>query len=726
MDMDQQQAEMNLENIDQSLPKNTKCIYHGLKQAEFDERYQKLSKVSTSFRDKIKTTFQCSRGRVLALTEKYLPCVNVCRSYKVRDYLLGDIISGLSVGVMAIPQSLGYARLAQTPAILGLYTSFFPIIIYFFFASSRHVSLGMMALNSLVISSAIGGLEGSMFTSISGNGTNDSNVQVIHQTEEETKVLVAVSISFMAGLILVAMSIFRLGFIVSYMSEAFVSAYLAASNIRVLTHQVRDILGVTTKRHTGIFEYFFYVADICCNLPRTNLIQLAMSIVALMLLYGVKRFINERYRSKLRVPIPIDIIVVILATILSYFGNLQEKFGVKTLQYIPQGMPSPMLPSVTYMQKYIFDAVMLAIISYMMVGMMAKLFSQRHNYSVDNNQELMATGLSCIGGAFFCSLAPSTSPPRCFLMESTGGRTQVTYLISALLALLTMLFIAPLFSALPVCILACIIIVACIPLFVHYIAWITYFKTDKYDFAIWIVTCFSTLIVSVEMGLLIGIGFSLVVVHFRMQRPHSTVLVQNQTDGIFLEDDLYRECHSRNDVALFRFESPLYFATLDVFKEQLFAKTVSVSYLKLKAKKNLSNANHEQHNGVSNNKANKIISNVDSGNVVGHLVEEIIVDVKSTEVIIGSHVDQEASNMSLLTPVKWIILDCSAITFLDTSGAKLLAHLYSEYSNFKITLALAECRHDIVEKLKKVDLCKQIVDQSLYPTIQDAVLSLTL
>jgi len=92
---------------------------------------------------------------------------------------------------------------------------------------------------------------------------------------------------------------------------------------------------------------------------------------------------------------------------------------------IPYGIPAPIIPSPKLMYSYWFEGFMLAIISYFMVVVVAILFAQRHNYSIDNNQELAATGLSCIVGAIFNSLAASTSPPRCFLMESAGGRTQV-------------------------------------------------------------------------------------------------------------------------------------------------------------------------------------------------------------------------------------------------------------------------------------------------------------
>lgn len=728
--------------------RNRKSTYHGLNLVEHSTRYGRVTEDSPSWRDACRAiAAKCTAKNFRTCIVGKVPAINVFRTYKLKQYIVGDIIAGMSVGVVTIPQSLGYALLAGVPAILGLYTSFFPVLVYFVFGSSRHVSMGTMALCSLIIKETVKkeSLRASSFLTVD-NTTVESNGSFTQ--EELGQISVAVSISFLAGIFQVAMGVFHLGFIVSYMAEPFVSGYLAASNLRVLTHQVRDMLGLGIfPGYSGPGDYFYSVYGILVSLPHVNLIQVLISVLTLTTLVLVKKCVNERFSSKLKVPIPIDIIVVVLFTLVSHFAGLKHRFSVKILETIPKGLPTVMLPSVDHMRNYAFDAFMLAIVAYMMVGMMAKLFSQRHNYAVDNNQELLANGLSCVGGAFFCSLAGSTSPPRCFLMETTGGKTQVAYLISAVLALLTMLLIAPLFQSLPVCVLSSIIFVACIPLFPHYVAFLGYWKTNKYDFAIWVFTAVTNLVLPVDIGLLIGMGFSLVLVHFQMQRPQQVKLYVNKEDEIFLDHKRYSNCQRLEDAVVFRFESPVYFATLDGFKEQLFSSTVSLSFLKSRA---------ANENGLMVIVTEDI---VDAGDVLplevmktsdGH-VDEIIqnetnlleqkpsTDSSNDNVIdaINSRNDlkevvlnekqNEGNPGKLEEPVPHnIIVDCSAISFLDTSGAKVLAQLHGEYSKFDIRFLLVNCCNNVVQQLEAVDQCKTLVTESVYPSIQDALVALNL
>lgn len=725
--------------------RNRKSTYHGLNLAEHNSKYGRMTEDSVGRQNACRAfTAKCTAQNFLKWIVDKVPAINIFRTYKLKQYIMGDIIAGLSVAVVTIPQSLGYARLAGVPPILGLYTSFFPVLVYFIFGSSRHVSMGTMALCSLIIAETVKKESQRSFFSIGDNATVESDGSFTR--EELGQISVAVSISFLAGILQIVMGIFHLGLIVSYMAEPFVSGYLCATNIRVLTHQIQDMLGLPYfKGYTGPGDYFYSVYGILINLPSVNLIQVLISILSLATLVLVKKCINERFSSKLKVPIPIDIIIVVIFTLASHFGHLEQKFNVKILKTIPKGMPTVMLPSADHMKNYAFDAFMLAIVAYMMVGMMAKLFSQRHNYAVDNNQELLANGLSCVGGAFFCSLAGSTSPPRCFLMETTGGKTQVAYLISAVLTLLTMLLIAPLFQSLPICVLSCIIFVACIPLFPHYVAWLDYWRTNKYDFAVWVFTVVTNLIVSVDIGLLIGMGFSLILVHFQMQRPQKVKLYVNKEDEICLDQKRYSNCQPVEDAVIFHFESPLYFATLDVFKEQLFSSTVSLSFLKSKA----ASVNGRVVVGAevvvdAGDMPLQVVTtggNVDEiiQNETNHLerkqssdnCKDNIIDVVSNQVDVKEVVKNEKSNegnqVKLDKPVPHnIIVDCSAIPFLDTSGAKLLAQLHSEYSKFDIRFLLANCCNNVIQQLKAVDLCKTLVMGSVYPSIQDALFALNL
>lgn len=648
-------------------------------------------------------------------------------------------MAGLSVGIVNIPQSLGYARLADVPVILGLYTSVFPVFVYFIFGSSRHVSIGTMALSCLVIAEAVKshGFQQPVFslneTSVSNEFMSDFTLEELHT------ISVAVSVSFLAGIFLILMSIFHLGFIVSYMAEPFISGYLGANCVRILTHQVRDMLGIApAKGYAGPGEYFYALSAMLYHLPSANLLQILMSVLCIATLVLVKKCINERFASIIKFPVPVDIIIVVIFTLASHFGRLEEKFGVKVLKTVPKGIPAMTIPSVKIMWSCVYDSFMLGIVSYMMVGMMAKLFGQRHNYPVDNNQELLANGLSAVFGAFFGSLAPSTSPARCFLMEATGGRTQVAYVISALLALLTMLVIAPLFESLPVCVLSCIIFVACMPLFPHLIAFLGYSKTDRYDLAIWLFTTVTTLIFSVDTSLLLGMGFSLVLMHFRMQRPATCELSINEDDMIFLDKKSYSKCAVKDRMAIFRFEAPIYFATLDVFKERLFRTTISLAYLK----------SQSVDDGSQMIPLPTVV--IDDTGVLLQLVKD---EGSPSEAVIQNELNHSELNSSAVEsrdgvgfaslpnrdnlidkdvvpdlqakrqlPTS-IVVDCSAVPFVDTSGAKLLAHLHGEYSNFNIRFLLANCCSDVIKQLKCIDQCKSLVSDSVFPSIQDVIVA---
>lgn len=723
-----------------SEPRSRKSTYHGLNYAEHDSRYGRLPEPALSWQNRCERLSSRLTSRNLAQwLQRRFPVFDVFRTYRFRKFVIGDIIAGLSVGIVNIPQSLGYARLADVPVILGLYTSVFPVFVYFIFGSSRHVSIGTMALSCLVIAEAVKS-HGFQQPAFSLNETSAYDEVISDFTLEELHAIsVAVSVSFLAGIFLILMSIFHLGFIVSYMAEPFISGYLGANCVRILTHQVRDMLGIApTKGYAGPGEYFYTLSAMLYRLPSANLLQILISVLCIATLVLVKKCINERFASRMKFPIPVDIIVVIIFTLASHFGQLEEKFGVKVLKTVPKGIPAMTIPSVEIMWNCIYDSFMLGIVSYMMVGMMAKLFSQRHNYPVDHNQELLANGLSAVFGAFFCSFTPSTSPARCFLMESTGGRTQVAYVISALLALLTMLVIAPLFESLPVCVLSCIIFVACMPLFPHLIAFLGYLKTDRYDLAIWLFTTVSTLMFSVDTSLLIGMVFSLILMHFRMQRPATCELSINEDDMIFLNKKRYSKCAVKEGMTLFRFEAPIYFATLDVFKERLSKTTISLAYLKSRSIDNGSQMIPLPTVIVDNTDIPlQLVENEGSPseaviqNELNHLEMNSSAIESRDGVPFSSPPDQDNHINKDVTPALQaekplptsIVVDCSAVPFVDTSGAKLLAHLHSEYSNFNIRFLLANCCGNVIKQLKRIDQCKNLVSDSVFPSIQDVIVA---
>lgn len=683
--------------------------YEGLTQAEFDEKYERIPEKKETLKETLRQKCECSKECVGRSLLSRFPVINMVRTYRFKEYILGDLVSGLSVGVMTVPQSMGYAILAQVPPIMGLYTSFFPVVLYCLFSSSRHVAIGTMALSSLIIASSVQTGSAHLQEKVD---QDLNNTDLVEELVAE-KITIAVSVTMMSGIILILMSLLKLSFIVSYIGEEFISGFLTGANLRVLTHQVKLMLGVDTKPRVGVLSWVYMVYDIFANITTANWMSIIIAALSMTSLIFVKYVINERFKDKLPVPLPIDLAVVIIATLASYYTDLQNNFGVDIVNYIPKGVPEPTLPSLKHMMEYLGDAFALAIVGYLLMYMMAVLFSKRHNYPCDPDQELFACGIANAFGGFFGCIGASSSPPRCFVMELTGGQTQLAYFISGILVLIIMLFLAPLLEALPICVLASIIFVACIPLFEQYRMCVTYWRTNKYDFSIWLVTCVVTLITTIDMGMAAGIIYSFVVTVYKTQRPHTATLVPSE-GGILIDSALYANIDKRlQGVKIFSYDGPVYFATVETFKKKLFEALPSPSALTKSnqvvfLQKKVESQEMEPLNGES--KMN--------GSQEKPEGEELEKNGDATVPLTfnnSAEADKDTPNT--------IIVDCSRIPFTDTPGAKTFAALYSEYDKVGVRFWLAACTEDIKAQFTRVPLCAELYSNALYPSIYDALIA---
>ena len=384
--------------------------HRGFNQEEFDKHHGRRVTKTGDWKSNFRKIFPANART--CITDRF-PVMKMASSYRCKDFIINDFLSGLSVALMAIPQSFGYARIANIPEIIGLYTSFFPVVIYFIFTTSKHVSLGTMALASLVIGSAVNTMQmpSESFNALRDNESlhdmnfvenlsSDALENLLKEKDDETKILLTVSLSCGAGLILLIMSFFKMGFIVSFMSDAFVSGFLAASTVRVLIIELKDILGIhPEKKHVGFCEFFMNTYEVFREIGGSNIIQVGISSLTLVALLIVKEYVNKRYKDKLKIPIPIEIFVVVVSIVATKFAGLESRFGVEVSTGIRSGLPSVVVPSFGLMYRNMLTSFLLAIICFMMVGMMAKMFAQNHGYQVDDNQVcvfgVIALKLSC-------------------------------------------------------------------------------------------------------------------------------------------------------------------------------------------------------------------------------------------------------------------------------------------------------------------------------------------
>ncbi|MEQ2312806.1 hypothetical protein AMECASPLE_034984 [Ameca splendens] len=246
----------------------------------------------------------------------------------------------------------------------------------------------------------------------------------------------------------ILLGVVRFGFVVTYLSEPLIRGYTTASACHVCVSQLKYLFGVTPTRFTGPFSIIYTVVEIFRLLPQTRIPELVVSLVSLTFLIVFKQ-INDCHKRKLPLPIPIELIVIITATIITYFCGLRSEYLIDVVGEIPSGLKAPHVPDTTLFSKIIVDAFTVAIVGYAITISLGKTFALKHGYKVDSNQELVAAGLcNAIGGLFQC-YAVTASLSRSLVQESTGGKTQVAGLVSSVIVLITVLKIGSLFEDLP-------------------------------------------------------------------------------------------------------------------------------------------------------------------------------------------------------------------------------------------------------------------------------------
>ncbi|NXU07533.1 S26A6 protein, partial [Buphagus erythrorhynchus] len=518
-----------------------------LSEAELEEVAQRKPPTKPSLYGCLRKT-RCSSSTAKSLLFRFLPFLRWLPRYPIKDWLLGDIVSGFSVGIMHLPQGLAYALLAGLPPVTGLYSSFYPVFLYFFFGTSRHNSVEVLvptfgSLPTLylfsgpfaVISVMIGSLTDSLLPSENFlESVNGSNATVNEELRDAARVELVATITVLTGIFQVALGLLQFGFVVTYLSDPLVRGYTTASSVHVLVSQLKNVFGVSQGEHSGPLSLFVTVIDLFKKLPDTNVGTLVTALIAMVAILIVKE-LNHKFAAKLPMPIPIELITIIVSTGISYGVNLNDKFGISVVGNIPSGLKPPVAPKISYFGQVAGNAFAIAVVGYAICISLGKIFALKHGYKVDSNQELIALGLSNFLGGFFQCFAISCSMSRSLVQESTGGNSQVAGVIASLVILVTILKIGELFRDLPKAILAAIIIVNLKGMFKQFSDLSTLWKSNRVDLLVWIVTFVATLLLNLDIGLAVSVAFGLLTVIFRTQLPHYSIL------GRVSDTDVYRD-----------------------------------------------------------------------------------------------------------------------------------------------------------------------------------------
>jgi SulP family sulfate permease len=469
--------------------------------------------------------------------ERYVPIVGTLRSYKRAD-LSGDLTAGLTTAIMLVPQAMAYAMLAGLPPIVGLYASTIPIILYAFFGTSRQLAVGPVAMVSLLVAGGVG----------VAAGADATPAQMVG---------LAVLLAGMVGVMQTAMGIFRLGFLVNFLSHPVVSGFTSAAALIIGFSQLKHLLGVDIPRSHHVHEILLGAVEKAGDI---NWITLAIGAAGVAVLLVGKKLMPR---------FPTALVVVGVSTVLVYALGLAGA-GVSIVGEVPAGLPGVALPafSLDAMQALWPTAVAISLVGFMESISVAKAFARKHRYELDANQELIGLGVANLGGALFGGYPVTGGFSRTAVNDQAGAKSGIAAIITAAFVIVTLLFLTPLFYYLPKAVLASIIMVAVFGLVdVKEVKHL--WHVSKSDLALLALTFAATLTLGIEAGIGAGVGASLLWFVVRTTRPHYAVLGKVPGTTTYKNLERYDDAKPVDGVVVLRFDAQFYFGNVTFLKEKL-------------------------------------------------------------------------------------------------------------------------------------------------------------
>uniref|UniRef100_A0A673KCI0 Solute carrier family 26 member 6-like n=1 Tax=Sinocyclocheilus rhinocerous TaxID=307959 RepID=A0A673KCI0_9TELE len=634
-----------------------------LDELKLDEVAQRQTEIQrSSIKEKICDSVRCSVGQWKIWILKWIPLLSWIPQYSVRENGLGDLVSGVSVGIMHLPQGCMKTDLR-----------------------SLNVP-GTFAVISIMIGSVSERLapDDHFLT----NGTNGS---VVMDTEarDVQRVKVAAATTLLCGIFQVLLGLVRFGFVVTYLSEPLVRGYTTGAATHVITSQLKYMFGVSPRRFSG----------------------------------------------------PLQLIYIIAGTLVSHYADLRAVNGVDVVGEIPSGLVPPRVPEVGFFSSVVGDAFAVAVVGYAISISLGKTFALKHGYKVDSNQELVALGLSNTIGGFFQCYSVTSSMSRSLVQESTGGKTQVAGMISAVIVFITVLKLGPLFEQLPTAVLSSIVFVNLKGMFMQCQDIPALWRSSRVDLLVWLVTFLCTVLLNLDLGLAASIIFTLLTVICRTQRPRYSLLGRVSDTELYLETESYKEAKAIPGITIFRSSAMIYYANAELYQEALLKKSgINVpKLLKLKTRKEEENAKKKQVKEQDKQLANRMMVSMKNASESVHCHgtdQECIINDSGIATVTHGNMncsfqpeqDSEEENRDetdthssscdgVQEHTHSIILDFSPVSFIDTVTLKTLKNVS------QVTFICTHLLLCVVQQLERGGFFSESISKSrLFPSIHDAVL----
>ena len=680
----------------------------------YHEKYPSPIPKPKTLQEKIADSCSCSRRKAWKILSTYLPVVKFARHYIFKEYLMGDMLAGLTVSFMHLPQAMGFGSLASLRPVHGLYSTLFPVLVYFIFGTSPYISFGTNAVMALLTQAAVEREADAYRASHTGSNVPENVTGSPFPSSPTDADLLAVKIgvammcSFLAGAFLTGFGLLRLGFLTSYLSVSFVGGFTTAAAVHIASSQVPKMFGIKVKSFSGAGKLVLFYIDFFSKIGETRPVEVIITVICIIILLLVKICINERFKEKMKMPVPIDLIVVVLGTIISHFAKFHDVFGVDIVGSIPSGLPTPALPRFESASNIIADSFVMAILSLAMSISMAKLLARKHSMETDDNQELVSYGLSNLISGFFSAFPSSTAPPRSMVLSNLGAKTTMHAVPTILFFLLILYFIGPLFEALPLSVLAAMILVSMKELLMQYGSLAQIWRTNIYDFVIWVITNSVAVLVNLDYGIMAGIAVSVlsVVIQSQLTKGHLVELVASE--NLFVSTNKAIASKASKTTRVFRMSSSLFFATAEGFKTQLYDQVLHPQ--KYRKQKNRSKLLIQSDFNTLGKETEKVDGTEDT---IGDGKGEIM--ASANQLVLDEREPMELEN---------VIIDCTMMAYIDMGGCIVLQQIVKEYKALGIQIYLTGLNTRAMHVLENAKFFDKYSKDNVFIDALDAVESL--
>lgn len=465
---------------------------------------------------------------------EWIPALDWIRNYQRGD-LRGDLIAGITVTMMLIPQAMSYAMLAGLPPYIGLYASVMPLLVYALFGTSRQLAVGPVAMVALLVSSGVG---------------------VLAPIGSDEYIAMAILLALMVGVIQFLMGAFRLGFVTNFMSHPVISGFTSAAALIIGFSQLKHIVGLPLPRTENIAETLWLTVT---QVNAMDPVALTIGVGGIVLLLGLKRI------SSL---LPGAMIAVVIATLVVWGFNLDETAGVSIVGQVPAGFPEFSIPTLSWttIVSLLPIALTISIVGFMESIAVAKKIATEKRYEIDANKELVGLGLANIVGSMFKAMPVTGGFSRTAVNKNAGANTGLAAIITAVLIGVALVFLTPLFYYIPNAILASVIMVAVFGLIdLHEVKHLWKVKRD--DLGLLIFTFAATLVLGVKYGIFLSVGLSMVWFVIKTTRPHYAVLGKLPKTDQYRNIKRHEQAETTPGVLTLRFDAQFYYGNVSFLKD---------------------------------------------------------------------------------------------------------------------------------------------------------------